>query len=502
MILPRNYERNPLYNRGHPPRDALDTSIAKALFDEVASAVDVSQVPDFSYQRLAEKLFSMVHREPDKHRECFEATMCQLRKPCVLSEQDGSKHVNTLMQEVAKKNAHYVFTLPPPAGLAAFTVSEVRGIGSQSKAHGASMIRTEDVFQYLRKSIDVFKREHKGAVCVGQHPVDATANRDLLLKEAMARSHSLLWTPWNQKAHIVLPNSVNLTSEEFVAQNQHWLDLVPRLPGDQEALEVVKEQMLKNIEDTAQLLPEQYRAILYFLCGSMNNTTRQGWLGQGFLQEVIVNRPVPLPKMVETHPLRQAALKLEKVAHKLKKKNPADAVELKHLSDSITLICDVLYHEEIKAKTHSEAMAVQMDKTLQKLLQLIDGPALTANIDRVNEEHQKKLNSPSAQQMTDREWLHCYRNMGDAQIQEWVDHFVGPSGIEAGIPETWKALVMQTGGDRLWRDMGTEYPTYGEPKDVETVNQAILIIDEGGEELHAELAGPKELTIYPLFTRS
>ncbi|EEU48021.1 uncharacterized protein NECHADRAFT_75175 [Fusarium vanettenii 77-13-4] len=53
------------------------------------------------------------------------------------------------------------------------------------------------------------------------------------------------------------------------------------------------------------------------------------------------------------------------------------------------------------------------------------------------------------------------------------------------------------------KDMGTEYPTYGEPEDVETVNQAILvayrgdsIVDEEGDELHAELAGPKELTIY------
>ncbi|KAL2675120.1 hypothetical protein Neosp_011300 [[Neocosmospora] mangrovei] len=50
-------------------------------------------------------------------------------------------------------------------------------------------------------------------------------------------------------------------------------------------------------------------------------------------------------------------------------------------------------------------------------------------------------------------------------------------------------------------DMGTEYPTYGEPEDVETVNQAILyrggpIVDEEGDELHAELAGLKELTIY------
>ena len=50
-------------------------------------------------------------------------------------------------------------------------------------------------------------------------------------------------------------------------------------------------------------------------------------------------------------------------------------------------------------------------------------------------------------------------------------------------------------------DIGTKYPTYSEPEDVETVNQAILyrgepIADEEGDELHVELAGLNELTIY------
>ncbi|KAI8719285.1 hypothetical protein NCS52_00709000 [Fusarium sp. LHS14.1] len=85
----------------------------------------------------------------------------------------------------------------------------------------------------------------------------------------------------------------------------------------------------------------------------MNDTARQSWLGQGLLQQVTVNRPVPLPKTVETHPLRQAADKLERFALKLKK-NLAYAAKVKHISDSITMICNMLYQEEIKAPAEAE----------------------------------------------------------------------------------------------------------------------------------------------------
>ncbi|EEU48022.1 uncharacterized protein NECHADRAFT_75178 [Fusarium vanettenii 77-13-4] len=256
--------------------------------------------------------------------------------------------------------------------------------------------------------------------------------------QELERAYSLLWTPVHEKAHVVLPTS--------------------------DALETLKEHLLQNIDEhTARLVPEPYRTTLYFFFASIHDEARQDWFRESPLPEVTINRHIPLPKMVETHPLRQAAQKLEKFAFKLKEKNPADAVELKHLSDSINLICDVLYHEEIKAKTQTEGMAVQMDKTLQKL-QLLDGPALTAIIDEVNEEQQKQFaevrklavdahneDGASALQMTDKEWLLCYRNMGDAEIQKWVDFFVDISDIETGLPDTWKALVMQTGGDRLWR---------------------------------------------------
>ena len=66
------------------PEDPLNFSIAQVLFDEVTGIPDVSRIPEFFYQRLAEKLFSMFHRKPEEHPECFEATVCQLRKPCVL----------------------------------------------------------------------------------------------------------------------------------------------------------------------------------------------------------------------------------------------------------------------------------------------------------------------------------------------------------------------------------------------------------------------------------
>lgn len=49
--------------------------------------------------------------------------------------------------------------------------------------------------------------------------------------QELERAYSLLWTPVHEKAHVVLPTSVKLTRDEFLAQNQHWLDLLLRVPS-------------------------------------------------------------------------------------------------------------------------------------------------------------------------------------------------------------------------------------------------------------------------------
>ncbi|KAI8684628.1 hypothetical protein NCS57_00129400 [Fusarium keratoplasticum] len=351
----------------------------------------------------------------------------------------------------------YVFTLPAPIASTAFTISESRGIGSQSNALGASMIRTEDVFPHVSKSIDVFKREHTGIVCVGLRSMNAVVNQDLLVNEGLKRSDAILWTRYHQKAHMVLPTSVNLTSDEFLAQNQHWLDLLPRSTVDMEVGKVVKEHVLQNIDqNTARLVPEQYRTTLFYFCGSINEKARQDWLRESPLPEVTVNRPIPLPKIVETQPMRQAARKLERFAFKLKKTNPTDAADLKHISDTITLLCDVQYQAEIKATVKMEAMEAKFSKYFQKI-QLLNCPAMTDIIDNLNKEQEKVFvdfrgraitvqdeDGASACQMTNKEWLLTYRSLNDAKIQRWIDLYVELSGIETGIPETWKALIMDT----------------------------------------------------------
>ncbi|WAO84113.1 Hypothetical protein NCS54_00131900 [Fusarium falciforme] len=355
----------------------------------------------------------------------------------------------------------YVFTLLAPIASTAFTVCELRGIGSQSNALGASMIRTEDVFPHVSKSIDVFKREHTGIVYVGLHSINAVVNQDLLVNEGLKRSDTILWTQYHQKAHMVLPTSAKLTSDEFLAQNQHWLDLLLRLPLDEDAQEIVKEHVLQNLDqNTARLVPDQYRTKLFCFCGSINKNARQDWLRESPLPEVTVNRPIPLPKIVETQPMRQAARKLERFAFKLKKTNPTDAADLKHILDTITLLCDVQYQAEIKATAKMEA---KFSEYFQKI-QPLNCPAMTDIIDNVNKEQEKVFadfrgraitvrgeDGASACQMTDKEWLLTYRNLNDAKIQRWIDLYVELYGIETGIPETWKALIMETGGDRLWQ---------------------------------------------------
>lgn len=83
--------------------------------------------------------------------------------------------------------------------------------------------------------------------------------------------------------------------------------------------------------------------------------------------------------------MRQAVGKLEEFALKLKKTSPTYAADLEHVPDTITLLCDVQYQAEIKATTEIEATEAELSEILQKL-QLLDGPALTAIIDEVNEE--------------------------------------------------------------------------------------------------------------------
>lgn len=374
------------------------------------------------------------------------------------------------MEEVAKNNAQmkdYVFTLPAPIASAAFTVCELRGIRSQSNALGASMIRTEDVFPHVSKSIDVFKREHTGIVYVGLHSMNAVVNQDLLVNEGLKRSDTILWTQYHQKAHTVLPTSAKLTNNEVLAQNQHWLDLLLRLPLDEDAQEIVKERVLQNLDqNTARLVPDQYGTKLFCFCGLINENARQDWLRESPLPEATVNRPIPLPKIVETQLMRQAARKLERFAFKLKKTNPTDTADLKHILDTITLLCDVQYQAEIKATAKMEAMEAmeaKFGKYFQKI-QSLNCPAMTDIIDNVNKEQEKVFadfrgrattvqgeDGASACQMTDKEWLLTYRNLNDAKIQRWIDLYVELSGIETGIPETWKVLIMETGGDRLWR---------------------------------------------------
>ncbi|RSL88219.1 hypothetical protein CDV31_016098 [Fusarium ambrosium] len=80
----RPRQEAPLPTQVVHPEDLLDTSIAEAVFDEVEGRTDISQVPDFFYKKLAEKLFLMCGRKPEQHRECFEVTINKLRKPNVL----------------------------------------------------------------------------------------------------------------------------------------------------------------------------------------------------------------------------------------------------------------------------------------------------------------------------------------------------------------------------------------------------------------------------------
>ncbi|KAM6531920.1 hypothetical protein FSOLCH5_001360 [Fusarium solani] len=297
------------------------------------------------------------------------------------------------MDEVAKKNAQmkgYVFTLPAPVALAAFTVSELRGIGSQSNALGVSMIRTENVFLHVGRSIDVFKREHKGIVCLGLRPMNAVVNQDLLVNKALKRSDAMLWAQYHQKAHMVLPTSVKLTSDEFLAQNQHWLDLLLRLPLDEDAQQTVKEHVLRNLdENTARLVPEQYRLSLFLFCGMINEKARQDWLRESPLPEVTVNRHIPLPKMVETQPMRRAVRTVEEVAFGLRKTNHPDAAKLKRASDTISLFCDVQYQADIEATAEKKAAAAEYKEMFQQI-QFFNNQAMAEIFDAVNNEQHKR----------------------------------------------------------------------------------------------------------------
>ncbi|KAJ3471267.1 hypothetical protein MRS44_001366 [Fusarium solani] len=281
------------------------------------------------------------------------------------------------MDEVAKKNAQmkgYVFTLPAPVALAAFTVSELRGIGSQSNALGVSMIRTENVFLHVGRSIDVFKREHKGIVCLGLRPMNAVVNQDLLVNKALKRSDAMLWAQYHQKAHMVLPTSVKLTSDEFLAQNQHWLDLLLRLPLDEDAQQTVK---------------EHYRLSLFLFCGMINEKARQDWLRESPLPEVTVNRHIPLPKMVETQPMRRAVRTVEEVAFGLRKTNHPDAAKLKRASDTISLFCDVQYQADIEATAEKKAAAAEYKEMFQQI-QFFNNQAMAEIFDAVNNEQHKR----------------------------------------------------------------------------------------------------------------
>ncbi|RSL88220.1 hypothetical protein CDV31_016099 [Fusarium ambrosium] len=371
------------------------------------------------------------------------------------------------MEEVAQKNQDmpsHIFTLPAPVGLAAFAVSELRGLGKPPDGRGVFLLRSEDVFRYLGISIDSFKREYKGAICLGRRPADAMVNRDRLTREAMERSNELLWKRHHKKAHIVLPTTVMLTKDEFLAENKHWLDLFHRIPFDEEAMDTVQTYMLQKIDqDTARLVPDQYRTRMAVFCRAIKDTDRQNWLQQTALTQVAVNRHVPLPKMVADQPVCRVARQLEDLAFKLKSKSSIEAIEAKKIADTLAISCHMQYQTGMASEAKMEAMMARFEALFQKV-EPLNGAAMTGIIEDINKEHQKQFtefralandahdeNGERARQMTDKQWLFRYRNLNEANIQKWIDHFVDQSRNPTGISDSWKALIMDTGGERLER---------------------------------------------------
>ncbi|RSL62320.1 hypothetical protein CEP54_005779 [Fusarium duplospermum] len=131
--------------------------------------------------------------------------------------------------------------------------------------------------------------------------------------------------------------------------------------------------------------------------------------------------------MDETQPLRRVAREIENLAFKLKDKAPIEAAELKDISYDIFLSCDMQDQVDM---TSSAKLDVRLDELFQKI-QALNIPAMTTFINKVYKEQQKKPtdfhklavdshdeDGASARQMTDKEWLLCYRNMNDATIQK------------------------------------------------------------------------------------
>ncbi|RSL90710.1 hypothetical protein CEP52_014498 [Fusarium oligoseptatum] len=190
-------------------------------------------------------------------------------------------------------------------------------------------------------------------------------------------------------------------------------------------MDTVQTYMLQKIDqDTARLVPGQYRTTMAVFCRAIKDTDRQNWLQQTALTQVAVNRHVPLPKMVADQPVCRAARQLEDLAFKLKSKFEA----------------------------------------LFQKVEPLNGAAMTGIIEDINKEHQKQStefralandahdeNGERARQMTDKQWLFRYRNLNEANIQKWIDHFVDQSRNPTGISDSWKALIMDTGGERLER---------------------------------------------------
>lgn len=120
-----------------------------------------------------------------------------------------------------------------------------------------------------------------------EEPLGTIIGRDDQDRESV---ESLFWTPFHEKAHVLRPTSSKITSNDFLVANKFWLDLLLRFPFDEDAQETVKEHVLRNLdENTARLVPEQYRNSLFLFCGMINEKDLQDALQESPLPEVTVN---------------------------------------------------------------------------------------------------------------------------------------------------------------------------------------------------------------------
>ncbi|KAJ4271370.1 hypothetical protein NW762_000072 [Fusarium torreyae] len=212
----RHWDETPRASEpGAMPPSSRNTLFVSSL-QSVAGCKDTSEVPKDFFEKLARLLFRMCHRDPDQNAICLTATATQAQATNVLvgdnwTEYPGYKHIGTLMETVM----------------------------SQQEL-------------YPERVIDVYRDDQPRAPIRLGKKANLSPDRGVhRFRRTVEEAKPVQWREWDKKVQVLLPKDTTLTKEQFLKDNQKWLDDLGNPDVDRWALEksidrTVTEEMARS----------------------------------------------------------------------------------------------------------------------------------------------------------------------------------------------------------------------------------------------------------------